>query len=659
MRVGLFSDTYVPDINGVASSVATLQKALENAGHTVFVITTQPTLQSATLEDNILRLPGIELKFLYGYTMSGPLHLGAVKVVEEMNLDIIHVHTEFGVGLFARHCSKNLHIPLVTTYHTQYEDYTHYVNFLGIKAIDTLSRKAVASLSRAYTKNVQLIIAPSDKTRRMLMNYEIKKEIVIIPTGLDLERFKTKNESKISEIRQKYALEGSFAIIYLGRIAKEKSIDLVIESFAELVKRHPNSKLLIAGDGPSADELKDLTNTLKIAENVVFVGAVNRDDVPSYYHACDAFVSASLTETQGLTYIEALASGLSVFARPDKPLELLVIENETGYLFNNPQEFAEKALIYIGLNEDERSRINTNAYTVVSEYDLQTFNDRIISAYQIAIDSYHGRYTISDVGQDGEKTYIDFYQGSVQERVYFDSDIVQRRELESGMQLSRHEISSMDEDERVYDAYQLALKKIAIRDYTSYEIADYLRTRYECSEEQIETVLALLKNRHFIDDDRYFNDKIEYHRDQLRGNEWIVDDLRRRGFSTLDIQQYLEDEDEELYIERGLERSRKFLNSSNTGSRIQRKAKLRQHLQRQGYENAVIKSVLGQLEDDYALEDEKQSLERLMSKAYIRYLRKTDEANAKQKVMAYASSKGYPFNMIKEVMEDLDNDSED
>ncbi|AMC93258.1 1,2-diacylglycerol 3-glucosyltransferase [Erysipelothrix larvae] len=659
MRIGLFSDTYVPDINGVASSVATLQHALEEAGHTVFVITTQSTLMSATLEDNVLRLPGVELKFLYGYTMSSPVHISAMRAIEEMNLDIIHAHTEFGIGIFARQCARSLYIPLVITYHTQYEDYTHYVNFLGLKSIDTVSKKAVAALRRFYSKNVQAVIVPSQKTKDLLMNYDIRKKIAVIPSGLNLKSFKEVQTEEVASIRQELDLNDKFTIVYLGRIAEEKSLELVIDAVSKLMDEKENVRMIIAGDGPSVDDLKNQVSDLGKQDKFYFVGSVMRDRVPAYYHASDAFVSASLTETQGLTFIEALASGLCVFARPDRALDDLIIEGETGYLFSDIDAFVEKAVMYIDNYETLKDQFQAKAQEIVSGLSSETFAKNILDCYQEAIDSYHGKYEIEYLDQDEERTYIDIKQGFEHDKLVFDTELIQRRGLSVGMKLSRNEINSLEEDQKIYEAYQAVLKRIAIRDYTSFEISDFLRTRHEMNEEQVETILEILKKRRFINDDRYFKDKIDYHRDQLRGNEWIIEDLSRRGFSKIDIENTLLDEDHEIYVERGLKRAINYSGSIKEGSRLQRNSKVRQHLLRQGFEVSVIREIMSQLEDDYTHDAERASLMRIMSKAFIRYLRKDDEQLARTKTINYGISKGYPVDMVKDVMEELDDDSED
>ncbi|TFG82505.1 MAG: hypothetical protein E4G74_02575, partial [Erysipelotrichales bacterium] len=189
MRIALFTDTYLPDINGVVSSIVTLQKELEKNGHEVFIVTTHSSLLRTSYEHNILRLTGVELKALYGYVLTSPIHIWALNTIRDMKLDIIHAHTEFGIGIFARIVARLLKLPLVSTYHTTLEDYTHYVNIFNLKSFEKFARKSVSRLTKLYGDACTELIVPSHKIMEMLVRYCIKKDIHVIPTGLDLAKF--------------------------------------------------------------------------------------------------------------------------------------------------------------------------------------------------------------------------------------------------------------------------------------------------------------------------------------------------------------------------------------------------------------------------------------------------------------------------------------
>ena len=388
MRIGLFTDTYVPNINGVVVSIKTLKEALEDLGHTVYVITNQPSISKTSYEDKILRLPGVELKFLYGYVMSSPIHLQAVSLIEEMDLDIIHAHSEFGVGLFARYLSNSLRIPLITTYHTTYEDYTHYVNFFKSDTIDSISKRAVEGLSKTFTRKSDIVIAPSEKTKEMLEGYGVENRIEVIPTGLDLERFKTDKTTKerIFDIKFECNIaDDQTVFIYVGRLAKEKSVSVAIKAFKHLKDKGISAKFIIVGDGPDHKAYIKLVKELGLENEICFTGLKKSEEVPSYYHSSDAFISASTTETQGLTYIEALASGLGLFARQDEVLADLVIEDKTGFYFDDEKELADKLELFIN-DKGTKERIRENAIEKAQPYSLDEYYKHIIACYKAAIE---------------------------------------------------------------------------------------------------------------------------------------------------------------------------------------------------------------------------------------------------------------------------------
>lgn len=655
MKIGIFTDTYTPDINGVVTSIVTLKDVLETMGHTVFVITNH-SLSTTSYEDKVLRLPGLELKFLYGYTMSSPLHVAALDIVREMELDIIHVHTEFGVGLFARSVAKQLSIPMVSTYHTQYEDYTHYVNKLNLKGVETLSRKLVASMSRYYSKNVQIIISPSDKTKEMLMRYDIRKEIQVIPTGIDLQRFKDIDSDAVDDIKLKYGLDNKFVLTYVGRIAEEKSIDLAIDGFNEYYKEHKDSCFMIVGGGPSLELYKSKVKDLGIEAGVIFVGPVKPDRIPSFYHASDAFVSASLTETQGLTYIEALACSLCVFARFDKPLEHIVLDGVSGFIFEDAKEMASKLKHFVGMSVEDKEVMKRNALDIVSTYDSVTFGEKIISVYQKAIDMFYGKFVITEIIHEDDTVIMKLESNLYAEYYAYDQEIVESKELEVGMELSRNEIKNLESNQKVQEALQLSFKRLALRDYTSYEITEYLKSKINLSLDEIEYVLELLKKRRFIDDHRYLKERVYYYQEQLRGNNWIVEDLVNRGLDEADIRLELEKEDHADYIKRALKRGNRIMDSLKDGSRMQRSNKYRQQMIRNGFESDVIKQVQSLLKDDYESAQEMDSLRKVLYKALKRYESRYDEDEVRQRTIKYALGKGYTYSMIKEVLEEIENE---
>ncbi len=325
MRIGIFTESYPPLVNGVSTSILMLQRALEKEGHEVFIVTVGNEKMKYILEDNgkILRLPSINIAHLYDYKLTSVYPIKAINMIKKMNLDVIHTNVEFTIGMFARVVSVQLGIPLVHTYHTKWEDYTHYIT-KNNKVLDAISKEAVKYLSVFFgdTTATELIV-PTKKIYDLFKDkYKVKKNIHIVPTGIETNRFYKENfnQKDINDLRKYLGLKKKdFVLLTVCRLAKEKSVDKLIIIHKEIMKKYPNMKLLIVGDGPDTNMLKELVNKLNIKDNVIFAGKVSLNDVSKYYQLGNIFVTASTTETQGLTVVEAMSASLPIVAINDEP----------------------------------------------------------------------------------------------------------------------------------------------------------------------------------------------------------------------------------------------------------------------------------------------------------------------------------------------------
>ena len=387
MRIGIFTDTYPPFINGVSTSIQMLENVLRKKGHKVFIVTVNPEDMTFKVENDgrIIRIPGIPVG-IYDYRLTTPYSIKAVNVIKEWNLDIIHTHTEFGIGTFARVIGKQLDIPVVHTYHTMYEDYIHYIT-KGY--FDAPGKKIVEYLTKFYCdKTIEELIVPTKKTYDLFKEkYKYDRNVHIIPTGIEIERF-YKEKVELSKINNKKTELGitsdDLVVLFVGRVAEEKSIDFLIKNHSDLLKKNKNTKLLIVGDGPDLEEYKKLAKKQKIEDKIVFTGKVPWKDIPLYYNMADIFVTASHTETQGLTVIEAMAASIPVVALDDESFKNTVIDGLTGYLFKNKKEYINKMIELISNKEKRISmgnqgRINSEAYS--SKY----FAERVLHVYKIAL----------------------------------------------------------------------------------------------------------------------------------------------------------------------------------------------------------------------------------------------------------------------------------
>lgn len=342
MRIGLFTDTYPPFINGVSTSVLMLKQGLEKLGHEVFVVTVNDEAFSYKKEDNVLKIPSFPVGIM-NFRQSGIYPLRALKIIKKWNLDIIHTHTEFSIGTFARLVSKQFNIPLVHTYHTMYEEYIYYIT-KGY--FDSASKKLVEYLTLFLCdKTIDELIVPTEKTKNLFKEkYKVKRDVHVIPTGIDVSRFYNENINKdeVLELKKELGIKTrNFNILYVGRIAKEKNIEFLIENFKNVLKKVRFCKMYIVGDGPDIKDLIELTHKNKLDDKIVFVGKVPWEDVPKYYAACDVFVTASTSETQGLTVLEAMAASKPVVAIKDESFELVIDNGKDGLLFKNEKEYVE------------------------------------------------------------------------------------------------------------------------------------------------------------------------------------------------------------------------------------------------------------------------------------------------------------------------------
>ena len=386
MRIGIFTDTYPPYINGVSTSVSMLENALRKKGHQVYIVTvnTENMRYKYENDEHIIRIPGVPIG-IYDYRLTGVYPLKAINKIKKWNLDVIHSHTEFGVGTFARIIAKQYNIPLVHTYHTMYEDYVHYIT-KGY--FNNTSKKIVEYLPNFYCNQTATeLIVPTKKTYDLFKEkYKYTRNVHIIPTGIEVEKFYKENTdpAKLEEIRKKHGLnKGDFVILYVGRLGQEKSVDVLIEAHQELAREY-KAKLLIVGDGPDMDTYKNLVHKLKIDDNVIFTGKVPWTEVTLYYQIADIFATASKSETQGLTVIEAMAASLPVVAVDDESFRNVIIDGLNGHLFDTKKEYKKYVKSFI----DEPSKLqqfSKQARINADTYSSKYFAERVLDVYRLAI----------------------------------------------------------------------------------------------------------------------------------------------------------------------------------------------------------------------------------------------------------------------------------
>lgn len=655
MRIGIFSDTYTPDINGVVSSIVTLQKALEDHGHEVYIITSHKGFLHATHEGNVFRMPGLELKWLYGYILSTPYHFTVKAEVEKLNLDIIHVQTEFGVGIFARIVARSLHIPVIYTYHTMYEDYTHYINRFDMDSLETLSKKVFSSFTKFLCESVASIIAPSEKTREALVRYGVKRPIHIIPTGIDLAAYKPENVKKedCERLRKQYGITADTKLIsYIGRIATEKSIEIIVDGFQYV--KDPDVKMMIVGGGPTLDDLKKQALTLGIADRIIFTDKQPREDMPAFYAISDAFVSPSLSETQGMTFIESLAAGLVVFARHDEVLDALVYEGKTGYYFASGEEFASKVDAFFTQSKEVRKGFAQACMNVVSKYDIEQFYTSVYKAYEQAIEDYEYCFLIEAVksSDDCMRLYLKNMKTSEEELLLIGLDDYLMYEIKKDSVLENSVYALLKEKERGILAYRFCLKKLRAKDRTRKEMYDFLINMEEpLAIKEINNLIDLLEEKGYINDEAYLIMHLDKMDTSLFGKQKMIRQLVSKGipYDKIEAHIYVFDDDHEYT--KASQLALKYQDTIKNKSLKDKKESMKHKLVTGGFSPSLASEVINDMNFEDDLLKESVILQNTIEKAYRNYERKYDGEMLKHKVMQYALRKGFMYDDVVHAIE--------
>ncbi|AIO18424.1 Alpha-monoglucosyldiacylglycerol synthase [Candidatus Izimaplasma bacterium HR1] len=336
MRIGLFTDAYFPIISGVTISVRTLRDELEKLGHEVFIISNNH--DNAEEERNVVRTGGRKLPMKeMGEFRVGRVTKNKVKDIGTLNLDIVHCHTEFTMGRLGRKVARRYNLPVVHTYHTMYVEYIHFISKLFRRPLRFISK----IYSRRFADSADVVIFPTIKVKRTFDDYGYKKKSYIIPSGIYLERFDKNSfpQNEIIQLKEKLGIRhDEYVMLFLGRISREKSIEELIIEFAKV--KNPKAKLVIVGGGPDLEFFRSVSIKLGIEDKVIFTGMIDPLEIGIYYQLADLFVNFSMSETQGLTYYEALASCVPLLVKYDSNLEGIILNGENGYSFTDDNEFS-------------------------------------------------------------------------------------------------------------------------------------------------------------------------------------------------------------------------------------------------------------------------------------------------------------------------------
>ena len=377
MKILITSDWYSPAVNGVVTSVTNLRRELERRGHEVRVLTLSQNRRSWE-KDGVTYLGSIAAGLVYpGARLRTALAGKWVRELIAWRPDVVHSQCEFSTFFLARRIAEELDVPLVHTYHTVYEDYTHYFS-----PSVRFGKQAVAVFSRWVAARTDCLIAPTGKVRMLLQGYGVRQPVFVVPSGIDLTPFSGEADPwRTAVLRASLNIPTDRTIlVFVGRLAEEKNIDELLRCRAALGSAPVT--LLLVGDGPDRPRLERETAALGLmAPDVIFAGMVAPEQVADWYRLGDLFVSASTSETQGLTYIEALAAGVPTLCRADPCLTGVIRSGENGWQYQNEADFQSKLALFLS-QPHHRERMSRNARTTAAEFSAQRFAERVESIYE-------------------------------------------------------------------------------------------------------------------------------------------------------------------------------------------------------------------------------------------------------------------------------------
>jgi 1,2-diacylglycerol 3-alpha-glucosyltransferase len=375
LRIAVFSESFEPVINGVSVSISLLAGRLEELGHEVFCFA--PRYPGHTdSSPRVFRFPSVRAPGVPDYPLALPWSGGLFRVFRELAPDVVHTHTPFALGVRGQRWAARLGIPLVSTNHTLYTEYVHYIRPVP----PALMRALAVWWMRRYYNRCSHVIVPSAATGRRLESYGVRTPWTAIPTGISFPEPPAGLDGR--------AVAGASPddrlLLYLGRIAREKNLDLLLEAFRILLQKEPSARLVVVGGGPYLQRCRERAAALGVDGRVTFTGPLPRDVLPAVFSAAELFLFPSTTETQGLVVGEAALHGLPCVAVDAGGTPEFVRHGETGLLVRpDPEEFASAALQLLS-DGDRREAFSRAARDLASALTVDGMARRVLEVYRSA-----------------------------------------------------------------------------------------------------------------------------------------------------------------------------------------------------------------------------------------------------------------------------------
>lgn len=395
MNILMMTNTYFPLVGGLEQSVYSFSEAFRNLGHEVLIVT--PAFGGAPKEEpGVIRIPAFQkfggTIFSVNFPISGLLK----RYMREFVPDVVHSHGPFLMGDFALRLSRQYAIPLVFTYHTMFEQYVHDwpVQNEGVK-------RFMVKLAAGYANLVDQVIVPSESVQDILLKRGVKTPMEVIPTGIDAQRF-SRGDRKAFRERNQIPLD-ALVVGHAGRLAPEKNLEFLTNCLVELLKKDPRVHALIVGLGPSQNLIKDTFEQAGLEKRLHLTGVLRYQDLVDAYFAMDVFAFASLSETQGIVLIEAMAAGVPVVALDAPGAREVVVDYHNGRLLSemDQQSFVDALIWTLSLAPEELQTIKQVIRMTVQKYPISSAAKHMLEIY----DKIRSRRSVS-LGKKNSSQYL-------------------------------------------------------------------------------------------------------------------------------------------------------------------------------------------------------------------------------------------------------------
>ncbi len=362
MKIVIFTDSYRPYRSGVVESIDLFTRDLRILGHQVNIFA--PSYPKCVKDSRIFRFASLPAPTNPDFAIAIPISIKLRPAIKKIMPDIIHVQSPFILGRLGAKYARSLDVPLVFTFHTLYDLYTHYIPFA-----QSFTRDITRKYYRDFCNNCDLVITPTVSIAEYLRKNGITAEIQIIPTGIDIESFALKGQQNY--IHHKHGLpRDTRVLLCVGRLGQEKNLPFLIHVFARIHGRYPDTRLVLVGGGPEEENLKEMAFSLGVGDKIIFTGTLDRIEVAKYYLSSYLFVFASTTETQGLVIGEAKAAGVPSIAVNAYGVGDMIINGQDGFLTDNSfddfQDKLELLLSDISLRNQMGETAQKNSFNLSS-----------------------------------------------------------------------------------------------------------------------------------------------------------------------------------------------------------------------------------------------------------------------------------------------------